>query len=127
MHITECTYTEDTSPPTPIDNRSTGIPLHQISHAYSIMHIYWGYINPPQIQIDNILYGIMLHQISYHISAEYTYTEDTCTPHSNWQWTYGILLQQISVTYIAECTYTEDTSTSPTPIDNISLKYHYTK
>ena len=34
-----------------------------------------------------------------HIYLECTYTEDTYTPHSNWQYIYEILLHQTGVTY----------------------------
>ena len=67
--------------PPPINHRSDGIPLHQISFTYSRMHIYPGQMyTPPPIDHRSMEY----HYTQYvsHI-AECTYTNGRLAPSSN--------------------------------------------
>ena len=102
---------------TTIDNRSFGIPLHQISFTYSRMHIYWGYIYT-HINRMHIYWGYfypsncniadtkLFHYSRMHIYWGYIYPL-----HSNWQKMYGIHI------------YWAYTGLSPThPIDNRSME-----
>ena len=74
------------------------IALHEITFIYSIMHIYWGYVYPLKLQLTTQLWNNVTPNTVTHIT-ECTYTGDTYTSQSHWQYIYEILLQHTSVTY----------------------------